>query len=291
MGLISAAIIVFILISIAYFYFRRTVTAGLILTNIVVYIVSLFYFNQILNDLAFAPIYLFKPVYLCTVFTTMFLHGSPMHLIMNMFILFLIGIELERRIGSKKFLTVYILSGIIGSLFWGIINPLLDPRYYLVPAIGASGAIFGILGAFGYLYPNERITMFLGFILLPNVPAILAVTMMGILEVLYAAVGAGNIAHLAHIGGIFGGFAVAWMIKSRTVKKVKFVLQTRNLDELYRLADEDGKEILRRAMDEIPEIKSAWLSEFVSRNVCPLCGERLWEKEGVVFCRNGHRWY
>jgi len=297
----SIAAIAFIVGSLTYFYRRGTVTAGLIFTNVIVYVVSLvFPVRTVFMELAFKPVYLlpaYLPTHFYTIFTTMFLHSiySPLHIMMNMLVLFLIGIELERRIGAKNFLATYLVSGIIATGFWGIINL---GSYSYVPAVGASGAVFGILGALGYLYPRERITMFLGFFIMPNVPALLAVTAMGLLEVVYTAIGAGNVAHLAHIGGIFGGFAMAMAIKSRrggaaAVSGAAPLRKTgsSNLQELYESTDADGKSILAKAIDEaIPEVRSAWLSEFAAKKRCPKCGGKLEEREGILRCGNGHEW-
>lgn len=294
----SIAAIAFILASTAYFYVRRTVTLGLVLTNIIVYIASLFS-PSIYEELAFAPFHLlpqYMPSHFYTIFTTMFLHSilDPMHLIMNILVLVLVGVTLERRIGRKNFLIAYVSSGIIASIFWAMFNPL---NHY---AIGASGAIFGILGALGWLFPRERITMFLGFFIIPNVPAVLAVTLMGAVEVFYSIAGGGNVAHLAHVGGILGGFAVAAAIQSRGrreySKKMRIAQaiiggKLRPLYELYEGQDIEGRNILAKAMDEsIPEVRSAWLSQFAEKKPCPKCGEKLIEKDGELRCRNGHAW-
>jgi membrane associated rhomboid family serine protease len=274
------------------------VTMGLAVTNIVIYVVSLI-FPVIYEELAFAPFHLlpqYLPLHFYTIFTTMFLHSisDPLHLIMNVLVLIMIGITLERKMGAGKFLATYIISGLIASALWAVVNPL---NHY---AIGASGAIFGILGALGWLYPRERITIFLGFFIVPNVPAIFAVTIMGGLEVFYAAAGTGNVAHLAHVGGILGGFVMAAIIKSRQsgesrqrrrIAESLISGKLRPLYELYEGQDIEGKNMLARAMDEnIPEVKRAWLAQFAEKRPCPKCGEKLIEKEGELRCRKGHAW-
>ena len=92
--------------------------------------------------------YLWQPL------TYMFMHGSFPHLLFNMFTLYFLGPETERAMGSKHFLAMYLLSGLLGGLGWLWLSP--DPY---AACVGASGAIFGILAAFATLFPRRELTL------------------------------------------------------------------------------------------------------------------------------------
>lgn len=128
-------------------------------------------------------------------FTYMFLHGDFWHLLLNMFALWMFGAELENTWGSKRFLTYYMICG-VGA---GICNLLIAPLFTTVgPTVGASGAIYGILVAFGYLFPNRNIYI---YGLIPVKAKYLVVFYM-LLEI-FSIAGRSNsgIAHMAHLGG------------------------------------------------------------------------------------------
>lgn len=128
-------------------------------------------------------------------FTYMFLHGDFWHLLLNMFALWMFGAELENTWGSKRFLTYYIICG-VGA---GVCNLLIAPLFTTVgPTVGASGAIYGILVAFGYLFPNRNIYIY-GLI---PVKAKYLVLFYMLLEI-FSIAGRSNsgIAHMAHLGG------------------------------------------------------------------------------------------
>jgi membrane associated rhomboid family serine protease len=84
-------------------------------------------------------------------FTYMFVHVNFSHLFMNMLSLFFIGPTVERTLGSYRFFILYYLSGILGGLGWAALANPMGP-----PCVGASGAVMGVLGAFGALYPLRR---------------------------------------------------------------------------------------------------------------------------------------
>ena len=140
-------------------------------------------------------------------FTYMFVHVNLTHLLMNMLTLFFIGPTVERTVGSYRFFILYYLSGILGGLGWS----LLAPDY--AACLGASGAIMGVLGAFGALYPNT--TLLLWFVL----PVKTWVLVLGlVLWELYETANTpviGGIANAAHLVGCIAGFAYAFALKRR----------------------------------------------------------------------------
>lgn len=127
--------------------------------------------------------------------TYMFLHGGFFHLLLNMLALWMFGAELENTWGQKRFLTYYMLCG-VGA---GLCNLLIAPLFTTVgPTVGASGAIYGILVAFGYLFPNRNIYIY-GLI---PVKAKYLVILYMLIELFSVAGGSNSgIAHMAHLGG------------------------------------------------------------------------------------------
>jgi membrane associated rhomboid family serine protease len=137
--------------------------------------------------------------YLWQIVTYMFMHGSFWHLFFNMFALWMFGIELENVWGSKKFAIYYLLCGVGAAVANLFIAPLFSSPG---PTVGASGAVFGILVAFGYLFPDRYIYI---YFFLPIKAKYFVLIYMG-LE-LFSAVTAqnSNIAHVAHLGGAVVG--------------------------------------------------------------------------------------
>jgi membrane associated rhomboid family serine protease len=141
--------------------------------------------------------------------THMFMHGNFAHLFSNMFALWMFGSVLENRFGGKRFLNFYIICGIGASLLHlGVITyelHALNRAFTNEATVGASGAVFGLLFAFGYLFPNTELYMY--FIPIP-IKAKYFVAGYAFFE-LYAGVqqSAGdNIAHFAHLGGMLVAF-------------------------------------------------------------------------------------
>ena len=134
------------------------------------------------------------------VITYAFLHGDLTHLFFNMFPIWMFGRVLENTWGSKRFLNYYLLTA-IGA---GIVQ-LLVGDYYLT--IGASGAVFGLLAAFGMLFPNTQL-----YLLFPPIPIKAKYFVIGysIIELIAGvqAIEGDNIAHFAHLGGAIIGFII-----------------------------------------------------------------------------------
>lgn len=134
-------------------------------------------------------------------FTYQFIHGGIWHLFFNLFALWMFGVELESIWGSRKFLTFYLLSGIGAGLFQLFIAPLFSEP---LPTIGASGAVFGVLVAFGFTFPDRPVFMFPIFIPIPA--KFFVIIYAGLAFLLGVTGSAGNVAHIAHLGGAFTGF-------------------------------------------------------------------------------------
>jgi len=144
------------------------IASWLILINTAIFIFSLFFGNYI-NYLALTPKLLFENYYIWTLLTSMFLHASFFHLFFNMFSLFFIGTFVEQIIGRKRFIWLYLASGIFGALFFSFL------AYFLgygagelifgapgVMAVGASGAIFGLLGLLAVIASRKKVYLVSG---------------------------------------------------------------------------------------------------------------------------------
>ncbi len=165
--------------------------------------------------------------------TYMFLHDwqTITHLFFNMFALWMFGRVLEYDLGSKRFLTFYMVSGIGAGLLqllvnWGEVQYLIaqvesgvgDPSLMSrisalisAPSVGASGAVFGILLGFGMMHPNSVIML-----LIPPIPvkAKYFVIIYGLIELFLGVSGrASGVAHFAHVGGMLWGFLLLWLWK------------------------------------------------------------------------------
>ncbi len=145
-----------------------------------------------------------------TFFTTLFLHGGWLHLITNMWMLWVFGNNIEDRLGHIVYGLFYIAGGTVATLSHWMIDPEST-----VPMIGASGAVAAVLGAYALTYPSAKVRtlVFIGIPLLLDIPALivlglwmLAETFAGLLEVHLGM--AGGVAHWAHIGGFVAGLVL-----------------------------------------------------------------------------------
>jgi len=153
--------------------------------------------------LGLVPILVWKKYFLWQLATYIFLHGGITHLLFNLLALWMFGGELESYWGSRKFLRYFLFCG-IGA---GICTVIFTP-YQFIPVIGASGAIYGILLAFGWLFPNRLIYIYFLF----PIPAKYMVIIFGLIELFSSTEGTGGgVAHLTHLGGLlFGLFYMAY---------------------------------------------------------------------------------
>lgn len=149
------------------------------------------------------------------IFTSMFLHADIFHLLVNSYVLFVFGIELEKRVGSKKFLEIYFASGVFASIFYSLIAIFVDPY---TPAVGASGAIYGIIGALAIIAPT--LLVFVYFVPIPLLLFAIFYAILEFLGTIFFAFGAKSaIAYAAHFGGILIGFIYGKKIRNSLRKK------------------------------------------------------------------------
>ena len=203
---------------------RTPVVYNLLIANVVAYMATMLLdTNDVYGLFALFPIgspffEVWQPV------TYMFLHGGFSHIFFNMFALWMFGRGLEEEMGSKRFLIYYFVCGVgaalvqLGMAEVDIMNMNTQYEvwnYMLTPTVGASGAVFGLLLAFGMLHPNATIML-----LIPPIPmkAKWFVVIYGVIEVLLIIFQAQDgIAHFAHLGGMFWGWLLMlwWQRKDR----------------------------------------------------------------------------
>ena len=150
-----------------------------------------------------------------TLFTSMFMHGGFMHLGGNMLFLWIFGDNIEDRLGHVKYLIFYLLCGVIASLAHVFTTGVFatSENALLVPSLGASGAISGVLGAYILLHPKRRVTVIL-FRFLTDVPAYVAIgiwfafQLISGLGILGGGSQEGGVAYAAHVGGFLAGLVL-----------------------------------------------------------------------------------
>lgn len=159
------------------------------------------------------------------VLSSMFMHGGIMHLLGNMLFLWIFGDNIEDRFGHGRYLASYLFWGLIASMAHTAWAMNVGGQQLLIPAVGASGAISGVLGAYVLMFPRARIvTLVLYFFMTTSrIPAYAYIFMWFIFQVLAASFGAGGgVAYLAHIGGFAIG--VAFGLGYRGLAKIRLRL-------------------------------------------------------------------
>lgn len=160
--------------------------------------------------------YINFPVYI-TLLTSMFLHGSSLHLLGNMLFLYIFGDNVEDWWGHWRYLFMYLLFGLIAAGLQILVSPSSN-----VPFIGASGAIAGVMGCYFFLYPRAKINVliiFFFFIRIVWIPAFIFLGFWILLQIIFGLITlstASNIAFFAHIGGFIAGLLITrWNVKRK----------------------------------------------------------------------------
>jgi membrane associated rhomboid family serine protease len=203
-----------------YYRYRFSFGYGLtpVIKNLMIIMGAVFLLQMLVSRwfeyyLGLVPVLVWREYFLWQLFTYIFLHGDFLHILFNLFSLWMFGGELENYWGPKKFLFYFFFCG-IGA---GVCTVVLTPNSF-IPVIGASGAIYGILLAFAWLFPNRPILIYFLF----PIPAKYMVIIFGLFELYSSRSGTGGgIAHLTHLGGLlFGFFYMAYpMIRQKIHRK------------------------------------------------------------------------
>jgi membrane associated rhomboid family serine protease len=158
------------------------------------------------------------PVWL-TLLTAIFMHGSVMHLLGNMWFLWIFGDNVEDDMGHFRYLLFYLATGVIASLAFVAFNATGEAA--LTPCLGASGAISGVLGAYLVLHPQRRVSVILVRMMV-DVPGYVAVGIWFAFQVISGALdssgGGGGVAYSAHVAGFLAGLALAKPMSYRAAR-------------------------------------------------------------------------
>ncbi len=220
-------------------------------------------------------------------FTFEFVHASETHVFLNLLGLVFLSPTFEERVGSPRWAILFFAGGAFGAVVFLAVH--LGQAVLLV---GASAGISSVFGAYGRLYPNDRVTLFLP---IPGIPALRVaqlVVIFLVLEMLLGFIGPAGIAWEAHAGAIAFGFGVAPAVmrlpvpggRRRTGRPAR-VAGLRDLattPELQRILEETERA-------DLPETREAWIEKFVATARCPQCGGPLRRRFGRLTSACGWR--
>lgn len=196
-------------------------TVILLVTNAVVFVVTAIlahhfeapigeYFALSLNGL--------KRGFVWQLLTFQFLHGGWVHLLLNSWGIYVFGKAIEESLGPVSFLRVYFTSGVLGGLFQVLLTAVVygpNSIEATIGVVGASAGLFGLIGAFGALFPHRQLTLLLFFVLPVTITARWLLIASAGLAVFGILVPTDNVAHAAHLGGLLTGLAyVLWVVRS-----------------------------------------------------------------------------
>ena len=301
-------VIIFTVALLPFFYAykdKTSVALGMVLSLLLVHFIQYFLSFSQNNIFSFEPIEIFglipifmdESLHFHRFITAAWLHADWVHALSNILVIALVGVPLEQRLGAKKWLIVYSLGFIGGNLAWIFTHP--DS---LNPAIGASGAAFGLLGAYMACWPEDRIEFPLLFLIRAWPVWLIAFLRVGI-EILQiyslqsGTSGETNVAHMAHLGGFFLSYISAKIIvknhhisaygDSSMVNQREMSKQIN--DDLSMQIDnnpwtknglklEDNiSRILQKLREEGDEreTRRAWLEELAEQTICPICNGEI----------------
>jgi membrane associated rhomboid family serine protease len=209
---------------------RPLATLLIIALNIAVYAITSYEnFFLAISDYwvsagGFVPSLITTPTQLYRILASMFLHADLFHILFNMYFLYLFGRAVEDALGKERFLVLYFVSGLIASIFHTAFSFLGGYAAYVIPAIGASGAISGVLGAYLILFPGTSLVFGWPFLFFPiffRMKAAYYLIFWFATQVIYGYTRTGgSTAVLAHAGGFIAGIALLLLVanKERTIQ-------------------------------------------------------------------------
>ena len=194
---------------------------ALIIANVAAFAVTWFV-RSIISLLGLQPAAVFGDLRIWQPFTYMFLHSGISHILFNMLALWMFGVELERMWGSRYFLKFYFVAGVGAALTTMVlsfapIDALSD--VYTSVTIGASGAVYGVLLAYGLYFPNRPIYLWFVF----PIPAKYFVMIMGAIAFFLSVGGSGGgVAHITHLGGLLAAYLYLKGSRIHVVSEIKY---------------------------------------------------------------------
>jgi membrane associated rhomboid family serine protease len=192
------------------------VTTLIVVLNAFAFFQELSYGNRFVYAWSAVPIYIVHGQRWITLLTSMFMHGSWMHIIGNMVYLWAFGREIEDAMGEFRFLLFYLAGGVVAML-----AQIAGDPFSRIPSLGASGAIAAVMGAFIVTYPRDRIktlVFFLIFFRVTFIPAAILIGFWFLMQLFHfgmvAEVKTGGVAYLAHIGGFLFGVVLGRLFEN-----------------------------------------------------------------------------
>jgi len=224
-------------------------------------------------------------------FTSMFVHEGLWHLFGNMIVLLAFALPFEERIGHRLFLVIYLLSGLAA----GVVQALVHPGPALL--MGASGAIFGVIGAFAISYPNLVVPLPLPVIfimLFVRMRVWVAALVFGALTLVSAGINdpTDTTAYAAHLGGLGAGILLGLLLVRGRVpaQRRSVAVDLGALTPFARDAGTTQALAQMRTNHDEPQIFQAWLDRFFRTATCPTCGHKVMPRHhGEIVCTQGHR--
>ncbi len=212
-------------------FFKQYASVAILVVNIIVFIWQLLDpAGQIHIEYAFVPADFFAGRNLITLLTSIFMHGDIVHIIMNMWFFIIITDNCEHAMGHVLYIITYFVSGFFGTLLHAL-STLIWPFLTTIPSLGASGAIFGLMGVYLILYPGNKFyspsatgtsmrKVSAGYFILTYFIAELSYAIYSLLDPFAV----GSTAHFAHVGGFIAGAIIAGVfkgVKGTSYKKKK----------------------------------------------------------------------
>lgn len=214
---------------------RPLIVAALLVANTAVFLFELMLsssgLEELFHEFGVVPTRLTDPAHWSagawrSLFTYMFLHGGWLHVIGNLWILWIFGDNVEDRMGHFRFLIFYVITGVAAALTQTLLTP--GSR---IPSVGASGAIAGVMGAYLMLFPGARVLTMVPILFYPVFLELPAVTFLGLWFVLQLFSGtlslgaprdAAGIAFWAHVGGFVAGVVLYRLFVTRRVRRARW---------------------------------------------------------------------
>ncbi|MCP4137627.1 MAG: rhomboid family intramembrane serine protease [bacterium] len=208
--------------------------------------------------------------YVWQVVTCMFVHSKDifLHIIFNMYILYFLGSIVEEAWGSKKFLIYYFFTGIGSGLTVLLVNTIIQGPVYAIPTVGASGALLGVILAFGLLYPNTKMLLFFVIPIKAKYLALLIACIDISILLITTVIGVSSpISHAGHLGGLLFGLLYFFILRRRQFKfKSQLyraeMLSKAELEKATQLSDKnDRNQVLLKLYKQIKEHSIESLSD------------------------------
>ena len=201
---------------------KLSVNSTLILINAIAFILFAILIAvdaKFLDYIAIKPSNILQGKYIWTFLTSMFMHGGFLHIFVNMLSLFFIGSLVEKILGKKRYLSFYLGAGLFAGLFFVLTSFFLNTDLNIF-AVGASGALFGLVGLLMFLTPNLPV-----YVMFIPIPIKMKYAAPGILILLWIISAVGNvpIGNTAHLGGLILGLGYGIYLRKKYKNKTQYI--------------------------------------------------------------------